>query len=84
MPIFSVIFGGMSCVSELPQWLIGKETACNAGVAGRGRFNLSPKDPLEKAMATQASILAWRVPWMEESVGYDPWSRKESDMTEAT
>ena len=23
-------------------------------------------DPLEKAMATYSSILAWKVPWMEE------------------
>ena len=40
-------------------------------------------DPLEKAKATHSSILAWRMPWTEESlVGYSPWSCKESDMTE--
>ena len=27
---------------------------------------------LEKEMATHSSILAWRVPWMEELVGYSP------------
>ena len=42
--VFSVIFGGMSYVSELPQWLIGKETACNAGVAERGRFMKSESE----------------------------------------
>ena len=26
------------------------------------------EDPLEKEMATQSSILAWRVPWTEEPV----------------
>jgi len=26
-------------------------------------------DPLEKGMATQSSILAWRIPWMEEPGG---------------
>ena len=60
--VFSVMFGGMSRISELPWWLIGKESACNAGVAGRYRFNLSQKDSLEKGMATQSSILAWRIP----------------------
>ena len=29
--------------------------------------SLGREDPLEKEMATQASILAWRIPWMEES-----------------
>ena len=24
------------------------------------------EDPLEKEMATHSSILAWRIPWMEE------------------
>ena len=30
---------------------------------------LSEKDPLEKEMATHSSILAWRIPWTEESGG---------------
>ena len=25
------------------------------------------EDPLEKEMATHSSILAWRIPWMEEA-----------------
>ena len=29
--------------------------------------SLSQEDPLEKAMATHSSILAWRIPWTEES-----------------
>ena len=32
-------------------------------------------------MATQSSILAWKIPWTEP-VGYSPWGHKESDMTE--
>ena len=31
--------------------------------------SLSWEDPLEKEMATHSSILAWRIPWMEESGG---------------
>ena len=31
--------------------------------------SLSQEDPLEKGMATHSSILAWRIPWTEESGG---------------
>ena len=33
-------------------------------------------------MATYSSILAWRIPWMEELGGLQSTGRKESDMTE--
>ena len=33
----------------------GKESSCNVG-------DLGQEDPLEKGMATQSSILAWRIP----------------------
>ena len=29
--------------------------------------SLGQKDPLEKGMATHSNILAWRIPWTEES-----------------
>ena len=28
--------------------------------------SLGPEDPLEKAMATHARTLAWKIPWTEE------------------
>ena len=28
--------------------------------------SLEWEDPLEKGMATHSSILAWKIPWMEE------------------
>ena len=31
--------------------------------------SLDGEDPLEKEMATHSSILAWRIPWTEESGG---------------
>ena len=31
--------------------------------------SLSQEDPLEKGLATPSSILAWRIPWTEESGG---------------
>ena len=40
------------------------------------------EDLLEKEMATHSSVLAWKIPWTESLVGYSPWGRKESDMTE--
>ena len=35
---------------------------------------------LEKEMAAHSSILAWKIPWTEDPVGYSPWSRL-SDFT---
>ena len=31
-----------------------------------GVWSLGQEDPLEKEMATQYSILAWSIPWMED------------------
>ena len=31
--------------------------------------SLNQEDPLEKGIATHASIFAWRIPWIEESGG---------------
>ena len=31
--------------------------------------DLDQEDPLEKEMSTHSSILAWRIPWMEEPGG---------------
>ena len=40
-----------------------KESACDAG--DRGSIPVLGR-PLEKEMAIHSSILAWRIPWMEE------------------
>ena len=44
--------------------------------------SLGREDLLEKEMATHSSTLAWRIPWIEEPVGYSLWGCKESDTTE--
>ena len=44
--------------------------------------SLGREDPLEKEMATDSSILAWKIPWTEEPVGYSPWGPRELDTTE--
>ena len=43
--------------------------------------SLGREDPLEKEMAIHSSILAWRIPWMEELGGLKSTGRKESDTT---
>ena len=49
----------------LPRGLSGKESVCN-----ETRFpSLGQEDPLEKEMAAHSSILAWKIPWTEESGG---------------
>ena len=57
------MFGGFPGASD------SKESACNAGdpgsILGLGR-------PLEKGMATHSSILAWRIPWTEETGPLQP------------
>jgi len=45
-------------------------------------LSLGQEDPLEKEMATHSSVLAWRIPWMEELGGLQSTGRKESDTTE--
>ena len=45
--------------------------------------SLGQEDPLEKEMATHSSILAWRIPWTEETGGLTVHGvAKESDITE--
>ena len=39
------------------------------------------EDPLEKEMATHSSILAWRIPWTEESGRLQSMGSQESDTT---
>ena len=45
--------------------------------------SLGWEDPLEEGMATHYNILAWRIPWTEESDGLQSMDCKQSDMTEA-
>ena len=61
-----------------------KNLPANAGDGRDAVRSLGREAPLEEGMATCSSILAWRIPRTEESVGNSPWGRKESDTTEAT
>ena len=44
----------------------GKESTFSAGNLCR---SLDWEDPLEKGMAPHSSLLAWRIPWTEETGG---------------
>ena len=52
--------------SYIPTRLSDKESICQAGDVGS---SLGREDALEKAMATHSSIIAWEIPWTEETGG---------------
>ena len=48
-----------------------------------GVRSLGRKDPLEKGMASQSSILAWRIPWTEEPGGLQStWSQSRTRLSD--
>ena len=57
----------------LPSSSHGKDSAHTAGdlglVPGSGRS-------IGEGKAAHSSILAWRIPWTEEPVDYNPWVAK--------
>ena len=44
--------------------------------------SLGREDPLEEGMATHSSVLAWRIPWTEETGGAAVHGVTESDKTD--
>ena len=46
--------------------------------------SLGQKDTLEEGMATHSSILAWRIPWGEESGRLQSIGSQELDVTDVT
>ena len=61
---FHVSLCDLSPASKFPGGSDSKEFACNAE-----DLDLGWEDSLEKGMATHSSILAWRIPWMEDPGG---------------
>ena len=43
-----------------------------------GVQSLGQEDPLEKEMAMHSSILAWKIPWTEESGGLQSMGSQKS------
>ena len=53
---------------RLPRWLSVKEYACIAGdLQEMWVWSLGQEDPLEWKMAGYSNILAWKIPWAEET-----------------
>ena len=74
--------GDTALIPDFPQTVKCLPTVRETWVQSLGR-----EDVLEKEMATHSSILAWKIPGKNRSpqkslVGYSPWGRNESDMTE--
>ena len=63
-------------------YLVAQMVKCLSAKRETWVQSLGQEEPLEEEMASHSSTLAWRIPWMEEPVGYSPWDRKESDATE--
>ena len=53
----------------LPRRLSGKESGVMKETQEARVRSLGWEGPLEEGMATHSSILAWRIPWTEESGG---------------
>ena len=68
------------CLSRLKASLVAqtlKKSACEAGDLGSVP---GQEDPLEKEMAIHSSIIAWKIPWMEEPgrlqcMGLQSWTQ---------
>ena len=63
-------FPGGSAVKNLP------------ANSGELVWSLDQEQSLGKEMATYSSILPWEAHGQRRLLGYSPWGRKESDMTE--
>ena len=64
--------------------LVVKNLPANAGDVEMWVRFLGREDPLEKGMATNSSILAWRISWTEEPRGLQSMGSQKSDTTEVT
>ena len=52
-----------------PDGASGKEPVCQCRRRKTQVRSLGQEDPLEEGMTTHSSILAWRIPWIEEPGG---------------
>ena len=55
-------------------WGIVAQTVKNLPAVQETRvLTLGQKDALEEGMATHFTILAWRIPWIQDLLRYSPW-----------
>ena len=60
-------------LSFVTTWMMNLEDILLSGINKRVQ-----EDPLEEEMATHPSILAWRIPWLEEGSGLQSTGLKQS------
>ena len=66
----------------IPYWLSGKKILLPTQEMQETKVqSLGREDPLEKEKATPSRILAWRIPWTEETGGKVHEVTKELDTT---
>ena len=56
-----------SCIQLLRAFLVAKPVKNSPAMQETWVQSLDQEDPLEKGMDTHSSILAWRIPWTEET-----------------
>ena len=78
--LFGIIFLRWSS----PVILVVKNAPAMQEMEERQIWSLGGEAPPEEGMATHSSILAWEIPWTEESGRLQSTGCKESDTTEAT
>ena len=68
---------GKQASIQIPWWLSGKESACNAEDAGdAGSIPGLGRSPGGRD-GNHSSILAWEIPWTEEPTNHSLWGHKE-------
>ena len=60
---------------------VGKESACQCRRCKRSEFDPWVGQSPGVGMATHSSILAWRIPWIEEPGGLQSMGSQELDLT---
>ena len=94
--VFSWPFPPHGCVSQQVSWELlrlsrvllwsffsGDSVVKNLlAMLKTGVWSLGQEDPLEKGMATHSSILAWEIPWTEESGGLQSMELQRVGATE--
>ena len=79
--IVGFVFNHCKILSSNPGFSLIAQTVKNLPVVQETQVrSLDWGDPLEKEMATPSSILAWRIPWIDEPGGLQSTASQKSDM----
>ena len=81
--IMLLLLQNSTCPLELPWWLVKSLLAMHKTQEMQVQ-SLGRGDLLEKGMAIHSSILAWRIPWIEEPGGLQSIGLQRVDTTKAT